>query len=59
MIKSFRTFLLAASIASSCLAADVSDKVIATFNQGDVKVSDIMARYTNLFEGNPNFQGKL
>lgn len=58
MLKSFKTFLLAASIASSCLAADTPDPVVATFNQGDVKVSDIMGRYVGLFEGNPNFQGK-
>lgn len=58
MLKSFKTFLLAASIASSCLAADISDPVVANFNQGDVKLSEVMARYQGLFEGNPNFQGK-
>jgi len=58
MLKSFRTFLLAASIASSCLAADTPDPVIATFSQGDVKVSEVMVRYAGLFDGNPNFKGK-
>jgi len=63
MLAKFSQVLLTTTLLySSCFALNVvaknPDKVIATYNQGEIKISDIMKQLKPLFDNDPNLKGK-